>query len=68
MANHEIRKDYSEELRKIEANDPVHFDFMNGIFDRLINNDAHLKNSVDNIDNKFKSTGLTWNELRGNTK
>lgn len=65
MANHEIRKDYSEELRKVESTDPVHFDFMNGIFDRLINNDAFLKENVDKINTKFDEEGLTWNELRG---
>src|SRR5690625_1037502 len=47
MANHEINKKYSETLRKIEINDPVHPDIVNPLYGQLINNDAFLKDEVD---------------------
>lgn len=47
MANHEIDKEYSEELRKIETTDPVHADTLNPLYGQLINNDAFLKDEVD---------------------
>lgn len=47
MANHEIDKEYSEELRKIETTDPVHADTVNPLYGQLINNDAYLKEKVD---------------------
>ena len=46
MANHEIDKEYSEELRKIETTDPVHADTLNPLYSQLINNDAYLEEKV----------------------
>src|SRR5690625_3632153 len=53
MANHEINKEYSEELRKIETTDPVHADTVNPLYGQLINNDAFLKTEHDNLQQEF---------------
>jgi hypothetical protein len=43
LADHVISKDFSETLRKLETFDPGHAGTFNPLFERLINNDAHLK-------------------------
>lgn len=46
MANHQIDKQYSENLRQLETSDPVHADVNNPLFKQLINNDAYLKSQT----------------------
>lgn len=49
MANNIIQepKEYNSELRKLEPTDPAHADTFNPLFKQLINNDAYLKEYVD---------------------
>ncbi|MDQ0299626.1 hypothetical protein J2S78_002046 [Salibacterium salarium] len=51
MADHEIKspREFDDELREIETSDPVHPDTTNPIHEKLINNDAYLKEKVDEI-------------------
>jgi len=49
LANQPIHnpKDYSEVLYSIMTTDPVRADLVNSILERLINNDAYLKDYTD---------------------
>lgn len=47
MADHLITKEYNESLRQLETADPGHAGVFNPLFERLINNDAHIKAAHD---------------------
>ena len=49
MANQPISKDYSEILRLLETTDPGSAATFNPLFERLINNDAFLKDKQGNL-------------------
>ena len=49
MADFEVEKEYSEQLRKLETADPAHADLFNSMFSTLINNDAYLNEQNNKI-------------------
>lgn len=49
MADFEVEKEYSEQLRKLETTDPAHADLFNSMFSTLINNDAYLNEQNNKI-------------------
>lgn len=51
-----IDKNYTEDLRKLETNDPGHADTFNPLFEKLINNDAYLNAKAKAIDKIHTST------------
>lgn len=57
MANHNISGTYSEILRKLESTDPVHKDVFNPLFGQLLNNDANLRQKIENL---TPSTKRIW--------
>lgn len=65
MANQSINepKDYSEVLRLLETSDPSHADTFNPLFERLVNNDAFLKNGVDQLQ-ESRATKTEVQEIR----
>lgn len=60
MTNHVIQdpKKYSDQLRVIQTTDPVHADTVNPLFEKLVNNDAFLREAVELL------TGTTIEELK----
>ncbi len=51
MANQDIKtpKEYDQAIRKLETSDPAHADTFNPLFEKLINNDAYLKEQQDKL-------------------
>lgn len=63
MANQVIKnpKEFDQNIRVMLTTDPAHADTFNPLLEKLINNDAYLKDGIDSLDSLKPATGTATN-------